>query len=100
MRIRLYLYKTTTDGQIINVGIPSSTGFTAATVNAGVVSNKGVEISLKGNPFRNRDGFSWNFSFSYTYNKNIVESLYQNAQQLPLGGGDPVPTAIVGQQFR
>ncbi|PWS27972.1 SusC/RagA family TonB-linked outer membrane protein [Pedobacter yonginense] len=90
-------YKTSTDGQIINVGIPGSTGFTAATVNAGVVSNKGVEVSLKGNPFRNRDGFSWNFSVSYTHNKNLVESLYNGAQQLPLGGGDPVPTAIVGQ---
>lgn len=90
-------YKTSTDGQIINVGIPSSTGFTAATVNAGVVSNKGIEVALKGNPFRNRDGFSWNFSVSYTHNKNLVESLYNGAQQLPLGAGDPVPTAIVGQ---
>jgi len=90
-------YKTSTDGQILDVGIPGSTGFTAATVNAGVVSNKGVEIALKGNPFRNRDGFSWNFSFSYTHNKNIVESLYLDAKQYSLGGGDPVPTAIVGQ---
>lgn len=88
-------YKTSTDGQIVNVGIPSSTGFTAATVNSGVVTNKGIEVALKGNPFRNRDGFSWNFSFSYTYNKNIVESLF--TPQLSLGAGDPVPTAIVGQ---
>jgi TonB-linked SusC/RagA family outer membrane protein len=90
-------YDTKTDGQIINIGIPSSTGFTAATVNAGVVTNKGIEVALKGNPFRNRDGFSWNFSVSYTHNKNVVESLYQESRQLSLGGGDPVPTAIVGQ---
>lgn len=88
-------YRTSTDGQIVNVGIPSSTGFTAATVNSGVVTNKGIEIALRGNPFRNRDGFSWNFGFSYTYNKNIVESLF--TPQLSLGSGDPVPTAIVGQ---
>jgi TonB-linked SusC/RagA family outer membrane protein len=90
-------YNTKTDGQIINIGVASSTGFTAATVNAGLVTNKGIEVALKGNPFANRDGFSWNFSFTYTNNKNIVESLYQDSKQLSLGGGDPVPTAIVGQ---
>jgi TonB-linked SusC/RagA family outer membrane protein len=90
-------YSTSTDGQIINITIPSSTGFTAATVNAGVVTNKGIEVALKGSPFKNRDGFSWNFNFTYTHNVNNVESLYGESKQLSLGGGDPVPTAIVGQ---
>jgi TonB-linked SusC/RagA family outer membrane protein len=90
-------YDTKTDGQIINIGVASSTGYTAATVNAGLVTNKGIEIALKGNPFRNSNGFSWNFSFSYTRNKNVVESLYGESKLLPLGGGDPVPNAIVGQ---
>ncbi|MFD0942151.1 SusC/RagA family TonB-linked outer membrane protein [Pedobacter boryungensis] len=90
-------YSTSTDGQIINIGIPAASGFTAATVNAGVVTNKGIEVALKGNPFRNRDGFSWNFTVSYTHNVNVVKSLYQDSKQLSLGTGDPVPTAIVGQ---
>lgn len=90
-------YDTKTDGQIINIGVASSTGFTAATVNAGLVTNKGIEVALRGNPVNNRDGFSWNFSLTYTKNKNVVESLYQDSKLLPLGGGDPVPNAIVGQ---
>lgn len=90
-------YDTKTDGQIINIGLASSTGFERATVNAGLVTNKGIEATLRGNPFRNRDGFSWNFSITYTNNKNIVERLYQDSKLLPLGGGDPVPNAIVGQ---
>ncbi|RZK59615.1 MAG: SusC/RagA family TonB-linked outer membrane protein [Pedobacter sp.] len=90
-------YKTNTDGQILTVTTPSSTGFTGATVNVGRVSNKGIEVALRGNPFKNPNGFSWNFSFSYTHNINNVEYLNGNAKLYALGGGDPVPTAIVGQ---
>lgn len=89
-------YNTSTDGQILSITTPSSTGFTAATVNAGKVTNKGIELALRGNPFRNPNGFSWNFAISYTHNVNKVNALYLESKQYALGGGDPVPTAIVG----
>ncbi|MDQ7948795.1 MAG: SusC/RagA family TonB-linked outer membrane protein [Pedobacter sp.] len=94
--IDLTYYDTKTIDQIINVSVPASTGYTAATVNAGVVTNKGIELALKGNPMRNANGFSWNFNFTYTHNKNVVKSLY-SGDQLSLGTGDPTATAIVGQ---
>lgn len=90
-------YYSSTVGQIINIGIAPSSGFSGATVNAGNVVNKGVEVSLKGSPIKNINGFSMNFNFSYTSNISIVKSLYKDSKSLPLGGGDPVPTAIVGQ---
>lgn len=90
-------YNTNTTDQIVPVVVPASSGYTALYVNAGEIRNRGIEIAIKGNPVRNSDGFSWNFNLNYTHNKSTVQSLYQQSSQFPLGTGDPVPTAIVGQ---
>ncbi|WDF55270.1 SusC/RagA family TonB-linked outer membrane protein [Mucilaginibacter sp. KACC 22063] len=92
-------YKTNSTNQIVNVSTASSTGYTSATINAGELINKGVEVALRANPFSNRNGVSWNFTFSYTHNNSKVNSIYRDLQILPLGTGDPVPVAYVGQQF-
>jgi hypothetical protein len=36
---------------------------------------------------------------NFTYQDSEVKELYTNVTDLALGGGNPVPTAIVGQQF-
>ncbi len=92
-------YLTKSSNLITNVSTASSTGYTQATINAGDIKNQGVEIALRGNPFTNRNGFSWNFTFSYTHNDSKVTKVYQDSRILPLGTGDPVPAAIVGEQF-
>ncbi|MXV49886.1 SusC/RagA family TonB-linked outer membrane protein [Pedobacter sp. HMF7647] len=90
-------YRTSTDNQIIPVSVAPSTGFTRATVNAGNILNKGIEVALRINPFRGP--FSWNLNFNYTHNTSTVESLYQDSKEFPFGSGNPVPVAIVGQPW-
>jgi TonB-dependent starch-binding outer membrane protein SusC len=45
------------------------------TDNIGSVSNKGIELSLNTVNFRTKD-FSWTTSFTFSYNKNAIVSLY------------------------
>jgi len=92
-------YNTKTSNQIATFSTAASTGYTGATLNGGVVTNKGIEIALRGAPFKNSRGFGWSFNISYTHNTSNVESLYGGLSQLPLGSGDPVPTAYVNQPF-
>ncbi|MGN8068166.1 SusC/RagA family TonB-linked outer membrane protein [Mucilaginibacter sp. SG564] len=92
-------YQTKSSNLITNVALASSTGYTQATLNAGDIKNKGVEIALRGKPFSSANGVSWNFTVSYTHNDSKVTRVYQDSKILPLGTGDPVPAAIVGQQY-
>lgn len=53
-----------------SAGIPSN----AINQNVGEMYNKGVEITLNATPLSRRD-FTWNTSFNFTDNKNIVTRL-------------------------
>lgn len=75
-----YYYKLTTD-LLLDRPIPSTTGFTSITDNIGEVSNRGVDLLIS---TRNLDtsNFGWNTSFSINYNKNRVEALGENDEDI------------------
>ena len=64
-----YSNKTTDD--IVPISISNSSGYDAAFLNVGELTNKGIELLLDGSPIRN-DNFDWNVSYNLTYNKNEV----------------------------
>jgi TonB-linked SusC/RagA family outer membrane protein len=64
-----YSNKTTDD--IVPISISNSSGYDAAFLNVGELTNKGVEMLLDGSPIRN-ENFDWNVSYNLTYNKNEV----------------------------
>lgn len=68
----LTYYNAETKDQIINLAVPQSTGFTSQTINAGSVTNKGVEVTLGVVPVRLKD-FGWNVDFNFSTNKQSVQ---------------------------
>ena len=106
-----YYEKRTTD-QILTASIAPSTGFTAAAVNAGELSNKGIEVQLTGTPIKanTADGFSWDVTANYAHNRNRLESLYGDSKTYLIGSkffnvsvearvGEPYGD-LVGRDFR
>ncbi|MEO6169316.1 MAG: SusC/RagA family TonB-linked outer membrane protein [Chitinophagales bacterium] len=79
-------YEANTSDQIFTVAIPYTTGFASAILNAGEISNKGVELSLNLTPIKNNNGFNWDIGFNWSRNKNRVESLAPGIQNLFLSG--------------
>src|SRR5690606_15770105 len=75
-----YYYKLTTD-LLLDRPVPSTTGFTSIMDNIGEVSNRGVDLLIS---TRNIDtpGFGWNTSFTVNYNKNRVEALGENDEDI------------------
>lgn len=69
--------------QINNVPLPVSAGFGQQVINAGVVSNTGIELLISGSPVKTKD-FEWNVSFNYAHNKNTVNSLAEGVPFLVL----------------
>jgi TonB-dependent starch-binding outer membrane protein SusC len=74
--IDLY-YKKTSD--LLNtVNVPVGTDFTnSITKNIGSMENRGIEVSVNGQPVKNND-FSWDIAASFSFNKNKIISLSEN----------------------
>ena len=69
-------YTQSTEDQIIPVSLSPTTGFSSMVVNAGKMTNKGVEALVSAVPIKLANGFEWRTSFNFTKNTNKVESLY------------------------
>ncbi|MBC7743900.1 MAG: TonB-dependent receptor [Flavobacterium sp.] len=80
-----YYHKLTTD-LLLDKPIPTSTGFSAIRDNIGSVSNKGVEVLVSGSPVAGRD-FRWESTVNFSYNKNRIEALGANNEDIFPGPG-------------
>jgi len=78
------VYNKETDGQIFNVPIAPSTGYSGLIENVGVVNNKGIEVTLNGTPVRNKD-FTWTVNFTFSKNKSDVVSLTNGLNKIQIG---------------
>lgn len=79
----LAYYNTTTEDQIVNVPVSSSTGYSSNWLNAGTIENKGVEIQLFGTPIKT-DNFKWDISVNWSKNENRVIKLLDGIENLQL----------------
>lgn len=90
-------YNTRTKDQILTLPISESTGYTSAIVNAGEISNKGIEIQLTGTPVRNKD-FLYQTTVSFAHNKNMVNSLHPDVTNYELARARLSETYIVAME--
>ena len=68
------LYRKITDDMLLSAPVPSSSGYTVVSKNVGSMENKGIEIGLNTVNIE-RNNFSWNTTFNFSYNKNTVKEL-------------------------
>jgi len=73
------VYKNTTKDLLMLTDIPSITGFTSSYANIGQTSNKGIEISVSGTIFKNKD---WNVmaSANINFNRGNIDKLADGLQ--------------------
>lgn len=67
-------YRQDITQMLLNVTVPTSTGYSNQLRNAGEMWNRGFEVKLDVNPIR-MDAFSWILSFNYALIKNEVTKL-------------------------
>lgn len=70
-------YKSVTYNQLFNPTLAPSTGYSSFYVNAGEVSNKGIEASLTLNN-QSLGPVTWNSSVVFTLNRNRINKLLTN----------------------
>lgn len=92
-------YNNSSQDLILAVPIAASSGYRAAVLNAGEMSNKGIELTISGTPIKTKD-FAWNINFNFTQNKSEVEALADGVDVITLVGfASTSSRAIVGQGY-
>ena len=71
----LTYYDQVSRNQILGVEISKASGYDSRILNAGKISNKGLEIVLTGTPVRLPGGFAWETTLNFSRNRNRVLEL-------------------------
>ena len=91
-------YVRNTRDLLINIPVPTASGFTNAVTNIGAMVNRGWELELN---TRNTVGeIQWSTSVNLTHNKNEVKALGPDDTQIEYNGGFDIghDLLVVGEQ--
>ena len=95
----LSVYQRDSRQLIFAVPVPTSSGFSSLTKNAGKLSTKGIEFLLSGTPIKS-SSFSWDASLNFTSFRSVVEELAPGVNLISLGGfTSPNVQAVSGEQY-
>ncbi len=93
------VYDRTAKDQIVARPLDPSTGYGQTTINAGTISNKGIELGVTVTPVRT-SSFDWTLRANFTKNKSLVEELPDGSKEILINGYATLAGfAIEGQPF-
>lgn len=93
-------YYGETKDQILPLSLSGTTGYTSQIINAGLISNQGIELTLKGLPVKTKE-FEWQITGTFSSNKNKVKELLDGVDYYRLANA-PFKVevgAYVGQEY-
>ena len=68
-------YNKKTEDQIMNVSTSNVVGFSAMTLNAGKIVSKGIEVQLRADVIRRKEGLNWTSTLNYSRDRSKVLEL-------------------------
>ncbi len=89
------VYRKYTKDALMDVAIPSSTGFTNQTVNAAEILNRGIELSITSNNI-SKPNFTWKTELNISRNYNELVSIGEYTPDA-VSGGTNDSRVIVGR---
>ncbi|MGC4035578.1 MAG: SusC/RagA family TonB-linked outer membrane protein [Chitinophagaceae bacterium] len=94
-------YSTSSKNQILSLPTPTSSGYNSRVINAGEISNKGIEVQLNAVPLKFGNGFTWNMNINFARNISKVVSLAPDVDRIVqlAPGEDASIQAVVGQRM-
>lgn len=76
-------YASENENQVLSIGLPPSSGNDAKQINAGLISSKGLELSLGGTPIKTNN-LIWDVNLVYSKNRTRVEELSEGFNYITL----------------
>jgi TonB-linked SusC/RagA family outer membrane protein len=99
LRLDVSLYATNSFDQILSVDVSASTGFRSKLLNAGKISNKGLEVQLGLTPVKKK--FTWDIDVNWAANRSQVVELDKEGllQNYIIGTNSVQVVAAVGKPY-
>lgn len=91
-------YNNSSRNQILPVPVSSAFGYDAKVLNAGEITNKGVEVILSGTPIR-RENVRWHTAVNWSRNENKVVKLDELVNTLTLSNTLVTLAAREGESY-
>ena len=93
-------YDQSTKDQILAVEISKASGYNTRLLNAGEVTNKGIEIVLNATPVKLANGLTWEATLNFARNRNKVVELAEGLTTYTLNSRNSLSSlAMVGQPY-
>ncbi len=91
-------YFISTKDQIIPIPITETSGYTSRIINAGEITNSGIELMINATPIQLDNGFRWDVSINYAKNTNEVIELAEDIDAIVISspGEEATVEARVG----
>ncbi|MEC8803000.1 MAG: SusC/RagA family TonB-linked outer membrane protein [Bacteroidota bacterium] len=93
--VELGVYNKMASDVLMNVELPSHTGFNNRSVNAGQVLNRGVELGITSNNLPSTSELQWKTTLNYAYNYNELVSTGDFTEDA-ISGGTNDSRAVTG----
>jgi len=98
-KLDLSFYNRLAKDQILERTLDPSTGYNSTLINAGSISNKGIELGLTITPVKT-SSLTWDVRLNFTRNRSKVESLPEGSKEILISGFTNLGNfAIEGQPF-
>lgn len=94
-------YDMSTTDQIIDFRVSATSGYADKLMNAGEITNKGIELMLTGTPLKMANSLTWDIAVNWSKNTNEVVELAPgvNNYQLASGPFNVTVNARVGETY-
>ncbi|AOM76544.1 SusC/RagA family TonB-linked outer membrane protein [Pedobacter steynii] len=99
LRFNFNYFNRVSKDQIIDLSLPSTTGFSSALVNAGEIKSHGYELSLGGTPIKT-DNITWDINANFAVSKNKIVDLYPGLDNFAFGSFGYVGTPRINVERR
>ncbi len=94
-------YSQVSRDQIIRMNTSTASGYYTKYLNAGEITNEGIEIALNTTPVRSGD-FRWDVDFNFSKNSNVINELADGVTNFTMASAtwlDVTVDAVVGENY-
>ncbi|MEA5403164.1 SusC/RagA family TonB-linked outer membrane protein [Arcicella sp. DC2W] len=86
LSVEVTAYHNDNKDQIISLPVASTSGYSSALVNAGLIQTQGFEVHIGGTPVSTLSGFTWESDINFDHSTSKVVELYPGLTNYQLGG--------------
>ncbi len=93
-------YNSRTSNQIMAIGLSQATSYDGVFLNAGEVSNKGIELFVSASPIKLPNSLEWEVGINFSKNRSIVTELVEGIDRYNfISPGSANIVAIPGEAY-